>query len=126
MYKEALNHFGSITSDMDDESEESGAFRFSHYFANEGVIYTASSETKHTYYPNSVVMIDSSMVIDIDGVEFDGNYLIYQFPITQAATQFSETFTFQFCKGTMSLNNIRAVNMHGIDISEVNNYIGKC
>ena len=96
MYKEALNHFGSISANMDDETEESGAFRFSHYFANEGIIFTASSDIKHTYYPYSIVLIDSSMVIDIDEAEFDGNYLIYQFPLTQTITQFSETFTFQY------------------------------
>ena len=125
IFKEALNLYGSIHSDTSDNTRDSGALNFSSFFDGTGEIATSSSGTKHKFYPNSVLYIQGSIVIDIDGATFDSNYILPPSSLSDAKKEFSETFSFLYCRGYLTINRMNVINLYGIDMSYIRNIIGK-
>ena len=95
-FKEALNMYGSIYSDTNTNTRDSGAVNFSTFFEDTGEIATATNAVKYGYYPNSVVLVQGSIVIDVDGANFDSNYILPPSTLTGQNQAFAETFSFLY------------------------------
>ena len=125
MFKEALNYYGSISSSVEDSTSSSGALFFKTYFDNVGEIASTSPDKSFIEYPNSVVKIQGSIVIDVDGATFDSNYILPPKSLIDSNLAFSETFSFFFCKGLLTINRMNAINMNGIDLEHIETIIGE-
>ena len=72
-----------------------------------------------------MLYIQGSIVIDIDGATFDSNYILPPSSLSDENTKFSETFSFLYCRGYLTINRMNAINLNGIDLDYIRSIIGE-
>ena len=94
------------------------------HFLDTGEIATAVSGIKYRFFPDAVVYIQGSIVIDIDGATFDSNYILPP-NLDSQEKKFAETIWFSYWRGYLTINRLNAINLHGVDLEFIRTIIGE-
>lgn len=105
MFKEALNTYGCIYSETNENTADSGAFKFSGYFLENEGFDKSDSVTSQIYYSGPPIFIQYALYIDIYGIFFDNNYII-EVQIESESMNVvkpAQTISIVFSKGTVTI-----------------------
>ena len=119
--------FGSITSDPDLNTAESGAFKFSGYFLQDEGVSQLSSDDKWYAYSGPPVQLQWLLMLDIESILFDSNYLLesYERPLGIIESNPSEAISCVYCKGTANYGNFTSSNLNGLDLDQIKSVLGE-
>ena len=76
-FREALTQYGTIASlytSVADEKTIPGALDFKEYFLANSELSQANAAMKSNFYPGPPIIIDGSLLVDINTIEFNNNY----------------------------------------------------